>query len=624
MNFSNPAESDSSGGRFVHHSSTKSTVVAITKANLRFSFSNSIRRIQEVVINFSWSSADTAAGREFAQSIERYSSGQSYENVFTAPDGGDEMNSLVVKIQARGIGLSPLKDKNLAKIDADEADSLVITDLSKFNSIMQFAYKRMTRDVGENSDQTGQVHSIEIVPWTNNPTFQIASKVYDHIIYSPVPFNEIPSVTPGGVCRSEDHSPDSYRKCCLDQDKHIVTLPDQEVSKVYCKPKRLLSTSMMKNNMEQNGEFVTIMSTANRKNFELQDRLHQCVHDLHQMDPSHDYKYLKSSSSYSLNVDHLVTVKELKMFLDPTADSALHKLIAREFSEHRGMFYDRCLGSLYVDEDGDGSEKGPKYFMSQPYYEHETCAFPTCSYAGMRWDRDSQSGGCVDSTIKNGPLYQPKRTHYDDDSGGPPNCLLIFDPSEPDGIKCKYDQGELYDIRDTFQSCWENLPGKSDVSPLYLMERFCGLELEGSEADVTRRKQVDEMARSCPGWSDNLSDLIDAIISCLIPVDLDPTSKDNNIIKNQFVKVLKLASADPKKTKGSPIEFILAGFDHPSMSGEKHLFRLVSGTASYEKAKKLISTITRSNWASLDLSSNQMSKIEQRCKCWFAARIACI
>jgi hypothetical protein len=521
------------------------------------------------------------------------------------------MNSLVVKIQAKGLGLAPFQETKAVAQDEDEATSLVLTDLSKFNSVMQFAYKRMTRDEGENSNQTGQVHSIEIVPWTNNPSFQIASKIYDHAIYSSVPFNEIPNVSASGVCRSEDHAPDSYKKCCLDEDKNTVTPPGQDISKVYCNPKRLLPTPIMRNNMEQNGEYVTIMNTANRKNFELEDRLHQCVHDLHEMDPSHDYKYLKSSSSYNLNkLEHLITVKELKMFLNPTADSALHRLVAREFSEHRGMFYDRCLEALYIDKDGDGTQKGPKYFMAEPYYEHEECAFPTCAYAGMRWDRDSERGGCVESTLRNGPLYQQKRVHYDEESGASPNCLMVFDPSEPDGTRCKYDQGELYEMQDKFQECWDHLPGKSDVSPLYLMERFCGLELEGSEADETKKKEIDEMSRSCLGWSDNLSDLIDALISCLIPVQVDPKKKED--IVQQFEKVTTLAATNAKKRKGTPSEFIQAGFDHPDMFGEKRLFRLIAGTASYETAKALMSKITRSNWESFELTSNHRSKIAER------------
>ena len=65
------------------------------------------------------------------------------------------MNSLVVKIQAKGLGLAPFQETKAVAQDEDEATSLVLTDLSKFNSVMQFAYKRMTRDEGENSNQTG-------------------------------------------------------------------------------------------------------------------------------------------------------------------------------------------------------------------------------------------------------------------------------------------------------------------------------------------------------------------------------------------------------------------------------------------------------------------------------------
>ena len=59
------------------------------------------------------------------------------------------MNSLVVKIQAKGLGLAPFQETKAVAQDEDEATSLVLTDLSKFNSVMQFAYKRMTRDEGE-------------------------------------------------------------------------------------------------------------------------------------------------------------------------------------------------------------------------------------------------------------------------------------------------------------------------------------------------------------------------------------------------------------------------------------------------------------------------------------------
>jgi len=373
-------------------------------------FIRSIRRSQEVIVTYKFKSCDPTLAGQFAQSIQRHSYGGLLDEngsfdqsiVRVQDDNEDEiegecdqktitdiLRTLTISIQAFGLGLSNQAEGN--------SSTLVITDLLEVNDVMRDAYRAMTRKDDNADDTAGKVHSVEAFYWTNNPTFQIASKINEHSIVRVTPLDQIPKAI-GGSCRSGQMIEDSFEYCCRKSEQIDVS----DDSKL-CQPSQFLPAPMLKNNVEANGAFVALMDDLTKSNINDLTVLKDCEIHLKEVGSRDLFRYLEPAKP----TGQRITVKELLMIVDPTSESDLTNLVAEEFSEYQRMFNDKCYNALYSGSDNSDDPNAvtmaAKYFFAATYREHEECSVTSCLLPGMRWDRDSVEGRCVPGILRNGP-----------------------------------------------------------------------------------------------------------------------------------------------------------------------------------------------------------------------------
>ena len=146
---------------------------------------------------------------------------------------------------------------------------------------MKFAFKSMTR--GENAAYIGMVYGMEVVPWVHNTAFQVAAKLGEENIEIPMSRSLIPRAYPElsthtdkwefkdrdkWTCKEPTFNIDKYGYCCeleqmFDVDANAYT-GGADLDKSMCKPIRALDPSLVKDNMVNNGEFVSRMDSAMR------------------------------------------------------------------------------------------------------------------------------------------------------------------------------------------------------------------------------------------------------------------------------------------------------------------------------------------------------------------------
>ena len=125
----------------------------------------SIRRAQELTAIFKFSASSTSVATEFAASIKGEGAGRS---ISTKVSGNSKFSSAKssLKIIILGFGLG---------LNNEGSSTLVSTSLEEYNEVMKFGFISFTQS--EDSHNIGMVYGIEIVPWVDNTTFQVASKL---------------------------------------------------------------------------------------------------------------------------------------------------------------------------------------------------------------------------------------------------------------------------------------------------------------------------------------------------------------------------------------------------------------------------------------------------------------
>jgi len=440
----------------------------------------SIRRAQEVTAIFSFEASNTESAKEFATSITASGWGQKV----TASGGGSNSNksinsSLTIKIVGYGLGLN-----------AEGSQTLVATTLEDYKEVMKFAFNSMTKKntaAGDSGGETGMVYGMEVVPWTDNTSFQVAAKLLDYDVMLDVPYHLIPNEP----CK-QGLMKDDFAKCC--EPNQIVDIEDiKKVKKKECKPKRSVAPSMMKNNMLLNGEFVAMMDSLVRHKMNLFLTLQQCVSMLHGLPDRLDNYFLKTQDTvrYDSTLELQITVSELKIALDPLGDYSAVEIIGEELDEFVSMFYDPCLSALYSTGD-DSLHTDSKYFLAKPWYQHPQCRHFSCLADNMRWDQES--GGC-----KVGRL-NVKPTDYSSDTSNATNCEK---KKKDDNYVCNPERKTIYDKIQKMKECNDKVTDKEQkkqmgVPALTLVNYFCMPQIgDGGEAEDGEKKKTEELATQC-------------------------------------------------------------------------------------------------------------------------------
>ena len=459
----------------------------------------SIRRAQEVTAIFKFRSNSAEVANEFASNLkvsdQTDSNGSSRD--FSRKSKYSSINkSLEIKILGYGLGLNQ-----------EGSSTLVATSLEDYNEAMRFAFKSMTQNK-DNANHIGMVYGMEVVPWVDNASFQVASRVIDDDIEIPLPRSLIPRAkTKSGkkfqnngdvralfYCKEFFYQIDKYGYCCDPETLYNYVDatyededPDVEKSERICKPVRVLEKSLVRNNMAMNAEFVTRLDSIVRLRLNQLFTLEKCISAVHAIPDQYEYYFLKPQEGVQYTVSSTsLTVAELRMALDPTKDYGLVTNMGRELDEFIDMFYQPCIASLFGSEIGSNPGTDPKYFMAYPWYHYDSCNVLSCLAENMRWGRDGT--GCIPSLITgiNAPEFSGEDCSYDDDG---------FEEEE----SCKFEDAILNKYREGARQCWGN--SSFDIVPTYLMDHFCQPTITmNKETDPARLEDLAKRKCSCdPG-----------------------------------------------------------------------------------------------------------------------------
>ena len=454
----------------------------------------SIRRAQEVSAVFKFDSFRQGLAQEFAAILRTSGNGSTFiAKMLNKSKFNPILASLEINVKGYGLALNE-----------QGAGTLVPSSIEDYNEIMKYAYEVMSRHTTGNNNNAGMVYALEVVPWTDNVSFQVASKIQEEGVeviqprslmerafhnsdkdatwssYYNDPLQMSDNVTfvrDLWECSKDGYRVDKFGYCCELASMYNTTSRkygdisasnsrDEELrlklSQRICRPTRTLEKSIVKNNMSSNGEFVARLDKALRLKLNQISALEKCSSFVKAIPDEQDFNILKpnESSVFDANLEYNFTVKHLKLALDPLGNDEFIKHMNKEFFEYQEMFYRKCLSEMFG---GGSSDVEATLFMAKTWSSYDRCQQHSCLQENMRWDR-KLPGKCVGSMINGG-----ESPYYPD--GGEGTCALN---GELDGPReeCLYSAQSLSTFHIQSTQCWKNtLPEKYTI--FYFMDLFC-------------------------------------------------------------------------------------------------------------------------------------------------------
>lgn len=219
--------------------------------------------------------------------------------------------------------------------------------------------------------------------------------------------------------------------------------------------------------------------------------LEKCITAVNGIPEKYDYYILKSQDSvkYDGIIEASYTVKELKLAIDPFNDYSLVKHMGKEMDEFINMFYEPCLSDLFGMNVGINAGTDPMYFMSESWYNHESCSKLSCLADNMRWDRQSNQG-CVPSLINGEDAAD---FEADENSNGYCQKDVSNDGSSEE---CVHNSNELSEYSTKAKSCWNN-DNSRVKSPVYIMDHFCNPVITNDIANEEQQANIMSMEAAC-------------------------------------------------------------------------------------------------------------------------------
>ncbi len=441
-----------------------------------------IRRAQEVSVYFKFKSTSTETAYAYAQSVRKVKTkvGSSGLNKNVSKNSNSNSNkfksinnSLVIKVYGFGLGLND-----------EGSETLIATTMEEHNELMKFAFKTMTQN--KDPGQIGMVYGIEVYPWAHNVAFQAAAAVTNEVIQIPLPRSLIPkAVHPTGedwknnddqirdafMCKSTDLKKDKFGYCCeVDQLYDFVTNLYSEAGAdektLVCRPQRALEPTIIKDNLSNNGEFVARLDSALRYRLNILATLENCISSANSISSTFDNYIIKAKDSFQADssVDKKITLKYLKMTLDPFQDSSFVQHMSKEITEWVDMFYEPCYGAIFGINAGPTPDFDGSYFMAFPWYAHTECMQLTCLINNMRWNR--KDGGCT-----YGMLGGDAASSYK--VGDDAKCSKELDLY--DNESCKFREDHLEEYRTAMDDCWQKLSEYTSrsIQPEFFIKHYC-------------------------------------------------------------------------------------------------------------------------------------------------------
>lgn len=455
----------------------------------------SIRRAQEVTAIFQFKSTSRAMAQEWASTTMAgggfmtgvaAGAGYSYSSSLGRSKFASINSELTIRIVGYGLGLTQ-----------EGSETMVATTMDEFTSVMKFSFNSMTR--AEQSNRIGMVYGIEVVPWVHNTKFQFAAKLAAENLEIPLARAMIPKAykKPDNslACRNPSFKVDKFGYCCEAEQLYNVqtktyrTIATAEPNNDVCKPLRSVDKAILKDNMVNNGEFVSRMEAAFRYKLVQIGQLEKCVSSINAIPEKYFFHYLKAKDTvkYSTTAPAEPALLHLKMAVDPKGDYGLVKHMALELDEWVEQFYTPCLGALFGMNEATVPNTDVSYFMVNPWYSHDECMKLSCLSANMQWDREN--GGCIPSLITglSGSADKP----YSRDDHDIEYCARSGKPSGtgngPNALAegCKTSQAKFKASRDNlYTKCWEGLAATGIGmmgSISFLIENYCNPQLEEND-----------------------------------------------------------------------------------------------------------------------------------------------
>jgi hypothetical protein len=425
-----------------------------------------IRRAQEVTGIFTFEAENVEKATSYALML-RNDSRKKEDSIHKK-----SRDSLEIKIVGYGLGLNVVG-----------AGSLVATNLAEYYEAMKFAFRSMTQS--KDSYHVGQVYGIEVVPWVDNTAFQVAARLSDEVIETPLPRSLIPKAShisnPSAVfentdekriefrCKDPSYQIDKYGQCCEENSlyNHMEGEYDNTppLKTKVCRPVRALDRSIIKNNLIANGEFVARLDRTLRLKMNQLATMQQCISSARALPDRNNYNLVKSVDSTKRHEIEEVefSLLELKLALDPFNDYGMIDHLAREIDEFTEMFYRPCMAALFGTNIGVSADTKPEFIMASSWHSHPECTHMGCFGAGMRWDREN--GGCVPGMITGADA-----TAYGTNEA---QCSKNGDKSEDDE-ECRHPNSSLTPFYTDAKLCWGILPaGRIN----FFLDNYCMPEL---------------------------------------------------------------------------------------------------------------------------------------------------
>jgi len=414
--------------------------------------------------------------------------------------------SLTITIVGYGLGLG-----------TEGSSTLVATNLEEYQDVMKFAFKSFTQN--EDSHNIGMVYGFEIVPWVDNTSFQVNSKLLDEEVIIPLPRSMIPRAsqtiedTPGSntfttdftnvkttrdlySCKNAPFHIDKYGYCCEGNllwnpslQEYSSEFQNISISERFCRPASKLDKSVVKNNMSNNGEFVAHLDALVRMKINNLFTLERCIGAIRSFTEIHDYYLLKHQDTVLVKdvLEMDFTVKEMKIAIDPLNNYSLLKAVGQELDEWVDMYYQPCVAALFGMNVGSNPDVESQYFLAYGWLSHSACMRLSCLADNMRWDR--AQGGCSTSLLVG---YFADR--YSDAAGSDTECKKDnSNLADATVEKCKYDQAELVGTQMAHNNCFA-----CGMSPAFVMNEFCMPQLTENQASDEKKNIMRALSTMCP------------------------------------------------------------------------------------------------------------------------------
>ncbi len=389
------------------------------------------------------------------------------------------------------------------KLDPTESEMLVVSSLEEHNKVLHKILKNSQHESLEHA-QTGRVYEIEVEQFVDNQSFQTVLHLDGSTVDVPVPQSSIdrayrssdtndfdfdPADRGAFTCADTSHKIDKYGYCCASTslyNRDLDEYDDTDESERVCRPLDAVQTSVVKEKLDTNGEFVGRLDLAIRHRSYQLATLEHCAFEVSTLPSEKDYYILRAKNGAHNTIDF--TLAELKNAIDPNGNYGLIKHMTHELDEYTYMFLAPCLAALSGSNLGIKPNTDNDFFMTHAWDSHAECLHTSCLSDNMRWNRQT-SGGCISSVITG-----PSSDAYDESDFS--QCIKDVDSSGSNEV-CRYSSISLNEFRTEATNCWTETMQISSIDDI--MDSYCAVELSSEKVSSERESELSgEFTDHCP------------------------------------------------------------------------------------------------------------------------------